>query len=172
MTARDTAAATIRRALRFAYAADGREEALAALASLLSELDAAERALTEAKWGDRYALDEANKRVEALEAASAAVEEKLRAATNMLAEAERIVPGVITTSGRFALFGQSDRERLEAAEAALAEATQALREIAAIKPDLNVGDLIAANYARLTKAVAIARAFLASHGSPDKEEET
>ena len=51
------------------------------------------------------------------------LEAKLGAATTMLAEAERIVPGVITTAGRLSI-GLNDRERAVKAEADLAKREQ------------------------------------------------
>ena len=66
------------------------------------------------------------RRAEQAEAERDEAREKLRAATNMLAAAEKIVPGTIALSGRMSLFGQSDRERLDAAEAVVAAMREAL----------------------------------------------
>lgn len=91
---------------------------------LATKLDAAEAALSAAT----------TERDEALA--------QVGAATTILAEAEKIVPGVITTAGRFSI-GLNDRERAVAAEQALARTQEVLTEartfIERARPLLGIG---------------------------------
>jgi hypothetical protein len=88
--------------------------------TLLDELDQVERdrRLIGRAYGLRCKL--AHERADGLIAKLEQAEQKLGAATTMMAEAEKVVPGVITTAGRFSI-GLNDRERAEAAEARLAK---------------------------------------------------
>ena len=77
--------------------------------------------------GARFVTERFKSRVLTLCTRAVDYEAKLGAATTMLAEAERIVPGVIPTAGRFAV-GLNDRERALAAEARVEELSEALRD--------------------------------------------
>ena len=78
--------------------------------------------------GARFVTERFKSRVLTLCTRAVDYEAKLGAATTMLAEAERIVPGVIPTAGRFAV-GLNDRERALAAEARVEELSATLEDL-------------------------------------------
>lgn len=123
-------------------------KAEAAVARLVAALSAAgEDARKRDEWECHIAAmnSELATKLDAAEAAlSAAITERdealaqVGAATTILAEAEKIVPGIITTAGRFAI-GLNDRERALAAEGRAVAAEQALGEIAYLVMTRRIG---------------------------------
>ncbi len=117
MSARDLAATVqskLDKALDRPLTLDERRFASDALAALKQQAADAQAAL-------ELERREGQKALVAQERETAARQAQLDAATTMLAEAERIVPGVITTAGRFSI-GLNDRERAVRAEEALRQA--------------------------------------------------
>jgi chromosome segregation ATPase len=107
-------------------------DARAALASLLAERAEVTEAMSRLVEQRRAATH----RADTAEAERDEANAKLGAATTMLAEAEKIVPGLITTAGRFAI-GLNDRERAIAAERLCATQKEALEAIISRVEDAN-----------------------------------